>query len=929
MYFCAKRYYYNINFNPTIMTILKKSLTILLLTAVAFSMMAVPAKPGLIRLDNDGQPLDVKIIGDERSHVYVSSDGYLLMRDNSDVFRYALPDGKGGLVASSMKASAPEARDAETRAMLSGIDRELQLRLATDAAKASRKKSLIRSRGVNPLIADESYLNTFPTTGSPRCIAILVEFQDVKFTIDNPRQVFSDMLNTEGFSMDGATGSVSDYYNASSNGQFTPQFDVYGPVTLPQNMSYYGVNDGNGNDIRPYEMIPQACAMVNDQADFTKYDTDGDGVIDNVYVFYAGYGEADGGPANSVWPHSWNLNDDLGFEYYFDGKLLNHYATSNELSSGRGSNLAGIGVFCHEFGHVMGLPDLYSTVYTSAFTPGNWSIMDHGSYNNDCHTPPTHTAYERYCLNWIEPKELTDPANVTMYPMSQIGNYDDAYIIRTEKSTEYYILENRQQKSWDSYIPSHGMLVWHIDFVPDIWDLNIVNIEKQYIDIVEADADPSPYSIEGDPFPGSKNVTEFTDDSRPSMRSWSGRALHSPITEIKEINGVISFMFKGGENIFDPIVAAEASDIKAGAFTASWSKVTKASGYLLSVYTKTAGGQIEYIPDYIKREVGDVDSYSVVGLTPATTYYYVVQATNGRFYSTESNEVAVLTLDPTLDYMSVTALPATDIQQDAFTANWEPLDMADYYTVSLYARQLGEPFTVEATFDSNLLPDGWVSASCSFDSRSAYCVEPPALRMTTDKASLTTAEYRAGIRTLSFWYRSNTLPNENNLLIDGYVNGEWMSLKVLAELPSEGTVETIDRIPDGCTRVRFVYDRPATGNLCIDNIVVGYGGNYELLPVESHADINAGSATSYRFQGLEADSNYSYSVTAHNDEFSSHESELIAVHTADSSSIDLIEYDSTEPAVIYNLQGIKVDRPQPGNIYIIRQGTRTSKILYR
>lgn len=352
--------------------------------AIAFTAGAVPAKPGAMRYDNGGKTVEVFLHGDENSHYFTGKDGVMLLRGDDGRFRYALPDGTR-LRASSMTASDPASRSDDEVSLLASFDRKAPFRiLEASAAKSAKRKAVSRNMAK---VADESYLNTFPTKGSPRCLAILVQFQDVKFTLQNPNALFKDMLNEEGFNRHRATGSAADYFKASSNGQFAPQFDVYGPVTLPYNMSYYGGNDMTGNDARPYEMVPHAVDLLRDQIDFSIYDTDNDGVVDNIYFFYAGYGEADGGPANSVWPHSWNIHDDLGMEIYMNGKLINHYATSNELVWGKSNELAGIGVFCHEFSHVLGLPDLYSTTYTGAFTPGEWSLMDHGSYNNDSHTP--------------------------------------------------------------------------------------------------------------------------------------------------------------------------------------------------------------------------------------------------------------------------------------------------------------------------------------------------------------------------------------------------------------------------------------------------------------------------------------------------------------------------------------------------------------
>lgn len=411
---------------------------------------AVPAKPGLMTFDNGGKTIGVYLHGDERSHYYTTPDGYMLLRGSDGLFRYAVPHGDV-LKPSAMTVSAQGSRSTDEEALLSSFNREKpysiynRAAIAKAEAKASSPKNARLSTKAK--VAEEATLNTFPTKGSPRCLAILVEFQDVHFTLNEPKKLFHDMLNLEGFSEYGATGSVKDFFAASSGGQFTPEFDVYGPVRLPYNMSYYGSNNPTtGDDERPYEMIPHAVELLKDEIDFSVYDNDDDGVVDNIYIFYAGYGEADGGPANSIWPHSWNIHEDLGMEIYMNGKLLNHYATNNELANGQGANLAGIGVFCHEFSHVLGLPDLYSTLYTGVFTPGEWSLMDHGSYNNNSHTPPCHTGYERYCLGWVEPKVLSEPDNISMYPVSQIGAYDDVYMIETPKRQEYYILENRQQK---------------------------------------------------------------------------------------------------------------------------------------------------------------------------------------------------------------------------------------------------------------------------------------------------------------------------------------------------------------------------------------------------------------------------------------------------------------------------------------------------
>ena len=384
---------------------------------------------------------------------------------------------------------------------------------------------------------------TYPTTGVQKGLVILVEFADESFYIENPYEAFYDMLNKEGYSDYNGTGSARDYFIASSNGQFLPDFDVYGPVKLDKPMSYYGGNSGS-YDRAPEEMIIEACQKLDDEIDFTEYDRNHDGQIDNVYVFYAGYGEATTGYEDTVWPHSWDIYDGAGIEVILDGVMLNHYACSNEIDLGE--IMMGIGTFCHEFSHVLGLPDFYYPLNSNCFTLGPWAIMDYGNYNNDGRTPPYYTIYERYSLGWITPKELGDPEDITLRNISE----NVGYIIRTENEDEYFLFENRQQEGWDKYIPGHGMLIWHIDYDERLWELNKMNMEPahQRVDIIEADNKLTNKTRDGDPFPGTSNNTSFTDDTKPGMISWGRVRQEKPITDIREENGIIYFKVNGGSD---------------------------------------------------------------------------------------------------------------------------------------------------------------------------------------------------------------------------------------------------------------------------------------------------------------------------------------------------------------------------------------------
>lgn len=421
------------------------------------------------------------------------------------------------------------------------------------------------SRRQRPTRGPGLFAEGFPTTGRQKGLVILVEFDDLAFntttsqecrTMD-PAEYFGAMLNTPGFDLFGATGSASDWFVSNSRGTFQPEFDLYGPVKLSHPASYYGSNNWMGEDARAHEMVTEACMALDSEIDFRDYDRDGDGYVDNVYVFYAGYGEADSEFDDTVWPHNWEISSATGREPpVFDGVKVDRYACSNETE--RATRLpAGIGTFIHEFSHVMGLPDLYCTDgYTLwqdyPFTPGEFSVMDYGPYNNGGRTPPNYSAYERYALGWLEPRRL---ANSGDYILKDLAASNEAYLIPCDRDREYFLLENRQQDGWDRYLPGHGMLVWHVDYDRDVFFDNNVNNNRdhQYVDLVEADGILDfPYDADlhqgdtraGDPFPGSDNVTTLDATSSPGLICWSGVSTGIAIADIRETDGEIRFSAK-------------------------------------------------------------------------------------------------------------------------------------------------------------------------------------------------------------------------------------------------------------------------------------------------------------------------------------------------------------------------------------------------
>lgn len=439
-----------------------------------------------------------------------------------------------------------------------------------------------------------------PISGSKRGIVILANFADKKMVI--PTSTFNNYFNQEGFSGSGMNGSVHDYFYESSYGQFDLQFDVVGPVTVSKNMSYYGANDSYGNDKYAGAFICEAVRLADELGvDFSKYDWDNDGFVDQVYVIYAGYGEAQGASSSTIWPHEYELSSakysgDGEGAIKLDGVWIDTYATSCELRGTSGSNIDGIGTACHEFSHCMKIPDFYDTSGGTAFGMDIWDVMDYGCYNgknSDGDSPWLYTSYERMYCGWLTPTELSSGREIKN--MQPLETTPEAYIIYNEGNRdEYYLLENRQLMGFDAYGYGHGMLVLHVDFDSKAWVDGTVNntASHQRMTIIPADNSLKSVAngisfVAGDPFPGTKGKTQLTDTSTPSAKLFNtntnGRKLMGkPITNIRENqDGSISFTFDGGERLDAPSVIIDSIDVDR--FTVSWDEVEGATSYELSL----------------------------------------------------------------------------------------------------------------------------------------------------------------------------------------------------------------------------------------------------------------------------------------------------------------------------------------------------------
>jgi len=807
----------------------------------------------------------------------------------------------------------------------------------------------------------------YPSVGKQRALAILVQFPQtdehpggLSFGTDDPRQLFDDMLNKPGYNHDGATGSVRDYYLDSSSGVFDITFDVYGPVTLSRDLTFYSTKI-NGEDLNAWNMAEEACRILDQEIDFRNYDRDGDGVIDNVYIFYAGPGAATGGdPATSVWQHAADIEAITGERFVFDGVRLNHYACSNEYRNVRGTDgnverhTEGIGTVCHEFSHVLGLPDIYDTTGMNT-TCGDWSLMDTGCHLNSSRTPPRMNAYERSMLGWIEPRHIgSEPESVVLREIAQ----NDACMIATENPDEYFLLENRRLIGWDSYLPGHGMLIWHIHYMPDMWAHNMVNTQRGDlgVDILRADGDASYGTRDSDPFPGAAGVTSISDDGYPNMRTNAGEKTNAPLSAITESAGMIFFDICKENFRLAKVTGLIVDDITPTGFSLSWEPVSgKAVAYKLYVY-ENDNGERHLVNGYSGLIVDDV-TVSVQGLKPSSDYIVSVTAFSGNTNGEPSDELEVRTPEVSFRYETPVAEPAEHVDESSFRARWQPVDQATDYALSVYTKTKGEAdiCTIDFTGGIDAIPAGWTT-NCSFTiSIDGYYGESaPSLSMTDDYARLQSPLLKGNLRSISFWYRERSASGKSNIEINALDGtGNWITL---ATVPLEKGMTAGERFsldesspdfPAGCRAVRFVYHRIESGSLALDDIVIGYNDKYIYNTVSNWDNAMIGSAmTSVTVDGLSPGTVYNYTVRAVNSAgettLPSNEVEVCTsmtgidtvtqpmpeVHVSADGIVSIGGYEGT--IVVTDIYGRSVTGlalPVHG-VYIVRAGTNVFKIRY-
>ncbi len=609
-------------------------------------MAAVPADPRPRQVTNpDGTVVTVRVHGDEFFNFMTDEDcTHILERDAR------------GFVAPKTSLGSPVLFNRENVEMLRARAMEANPAIARMAQySASTRSTMQRMASL-----DTGGRSNYPTIGKGnRSLVVLVEFNDTPFSMENPRAYYTRQLNEPGFSDYGGCGSALDYYIDASNGLYQPQFDVYGPVKVDHGASYF-YQAGDAGGVHMDALIRESLTALHDsgEIDFSNYDLDNDGVVDTVFIYYAGYGSADS-DTQTIWPHQYD------YRYFhnapallLDGKKVGPYACANELDGynpqtrknpykdGSEPWVGGIGTFVHEYGHVLGLPDLYDVSYTpGVVTPGEWDVMDHGSYNSNGCRPPLLSAYEQWVCRWLE---YTDAEDGTHYDLKALGTTDDPTAVRiripmsadgTMFNPEYFVIEARDNTKWDSCFPKPGLMVWRINYNKNNWVNNTVNSPSgSNVEIVYAKNTKNPLFESGAIYHGAD--VELVPSKEYAL--WKSPIITAIGYDKDSLTGSFDYNMSFPSDVATllhdtPVAAPDGSR----AFKLTWDPVEGVDYYLLTVCTAKTGAAIL---DYDGKNVGLETSAWVSGLSQL--YWklpmeaYVTCVVDGLVSTSRSNVVS-------------------------------------------------------------------------------------------------------------------------------------------------------------------------------------------------------------------------------------------------------------------------------------------------
>lgn len=597
----------------------------------AVQSLAVPARKGIFTYTQpDGTTFQASLSGDEFGRVLTTADGCVVTMGKDGFYCYASLSPAGRIVNSGVHVSAEgsgsTAAAASRTVKLNDIRRlNIQRRLSAEKFRAASASIVTKASPVKK-----------------KNVIILAQFPNLDFKYS--RSNFVNLLTGQG-------DSAMKYFNDQFGGAYEFEFIISSVVTLSREYAYYGANDDQGLDIRPAELVAEACRLAAAEVDFSRCDGDNDGEVDNVFVFVAGLSEAEDAGENYIWPHQWSV-EEAGIRLSIDGKKINSYAIATEQCRDENWNwgFATIGTFCHEYSHTLGLMDHYDTDESDSGGEadcmwGTTDLMDHGNYNNSGKTPPNYNAPELELFG-IGTQEYLETGN---YSLSPVGAEKRYLRMDTDKPGEYFLFECREASGWDKYIGGSGMLIYHVDrsgnnagysdqerrvlTAQERWSFNEVNCrpDHQCLDIVEA----IPIAKDAaQAFWPNGTHTAFTPATKPSFKFWSGNSPDISLIDIKKTGSGVTFTAAG------PLSLEKLEEFQDAAIVL-WTCTDISSESKISI-KDPAGNTVTHI---VEPYDDGRYSYTFEGLKPKSTYKVTISsmADSGTFITTEFTTKAYYT----------------------------------------------------------------------------------------------------------------------------------------------------------------------------------------------------------------------------------------------------------------------------------------------
>ena len=619
-------------------------------------------------MQSDGTSLTIYNVTTPERTFFRTADGYLVDKnDKGDYCYVSAIDGDNCVLTATL------AHNNHSRSFTESMELK-DLRKAFDIIDEVEGKNSFKTDNKRPGMKmvglhDKAALTS---VGSPKVPVVLVQFNDKSFTsasADQINETYNKYCNGDGvneYFSDYSYGSVKEYFRDQSNGQFTPEFKVIGPVTLSKSYTYYGKNSGTRKDVNIQALYSEAIKLAQEQiSDWTEFDNNGDNIIDMVFFVYAGEGENaySKDSVELIWPKESPSGGTINEVKY------GCYACCNETYKG---DIDGIGTFCHELSHALGLSDHYD-YKAQDYGMESWDIMDYGNYMNNGRRPVGYTGYEKDFMQWQSFVQLSPdkPQMVTLKPLS---DYGESYkITNPANKDEYYWLENRQNDSWDYNVGyslgsinefHHGMLICHVDYLQSAWTANNINYDSnhQRMTVIPAGGRLWPqYHIGKEgyydiyeyldnqatvPFPGALGIKLLADDAAVV---YQGGTMGQPIRDIEEIDGIITFKYCITEQLDAPVINTDYITE-----TLNWNDVEGATEYWAVIATDENFTQcIDTIKTNNASALVSIKQYAPEG-TDDIDLYVKVQARaelllNSDFSNTVHINKTITALDRVMD----------------------------------------------------------------------------------------------------------------------------------------------------------------------------------------------------------------------------------------------------------------------------------------